>query len=74
MVALITGAGSGIGSAVARRLGDDGASVAVVDIDPEAADRTARPIANALAVAADVSDGRETEQVRRDRRTGPDLA
>jgi NAD(P)-dependent dehydrogenase (short-subunit alcohol dehydrogenase family) len=61
MVALITGAGSGIGRAVAERLGRDGASVAAVDLDGAAADETARPIEGAVAVTADVSDAEQVD-------------
>jgi len=57
--ALVTGGGSGIGRATARRLGENGASVAVVDIDAEAARATAEDIiahgGKAIALAADVS-------------------
>jgi 3-oxoacyl-[acyl-carrier protein] reductase len=64
-VALVTGAGAGIGAAVARRLGDEGAAVAVVDRDGDAANEVAREITDAggraVGIAADVS---LREQVR----------
>jgi NAD(P)-dependent dehydrogenase (short-subunit alcohol dehydrogenase family) len=58
-VAVVTGAGGGIGGAVAQRLAAEGASVVVDDLDGERAERTATAIrldgGAALAVAADVS-------------------
>lgn len=55
-VAVVTGGGSGIGEAAARRLAAEGASVVVVDVDGERATRTAGEIGQAaLGVAADVS-------------------
>jgi NAD(P)-dependent dehydrogenase (short-subunit alcohol dehydrogenase family) len=58
-VAVVTGGGSGIGEAVARRLGDRGDRVAVLDIDGEAAERVAAGMhaggAPALACRVDVS-------------------
>lgn len=41
---MVTGAGSGIGRAIAQRLADDGLAVAVVDLDDEAAERVADEI------------------------------
>jgi NAD(P)-dependent dehydrogenase (short-subunit alcohol dehydrogenase family) len=58
-VALITGAGSGIGQAAARLFASEGASVAVMDFNEAAAIGTANEITaqggKALAIAGDVS-------------------
>ena len=57
--AVITGAGSGIGEAIAHRLGAAGMSVVVADVDQDAADRVCRDLQAmciaALAVHTDVS-------------------
>jgi 2-hydroxycyclohexanecarboxyl-CoA dehydrogenase len=59
-VAVVTGGGSGIGEAICRRLAEGGSRVAVLDLQPDAADRVATELvaagASALPVAADVSD------------------
>ncbi len=54
-IALVTGAGSGLGEATARRLAAQGARVAVMDRSQEAAERVAAEI-NGLALVADVTD------------------
>ncbi len=54
--AIVTGAGSGIGRAIALRLAGDGYNVIVNDFRPEAAEAVAREIGtNAKPVAGDVS-------------------
>jgi 3-hydroxybutyrate dehydrogenase len=57
--AIVTGAASGIGKAVAERLAGEGASVAIADIQAEAARSTATQIAaggaRAIAVTMDVT-------------------
>ena len=54
-VALITGAGSGIGRQAALLFAREGARVAVVDVHEQAANETAAMLAGAIAVRADVS-------------------
>ncbi|WP_329454910.1 bifunctional aldolase/short-chain dehydrogenase [Streptomyces sp. NBC_01497] len=58
-VALVTGAASGIGKAVARRLVSEGACVVVADLDAESASAVAKELGGpdkAVAVAVDVTD------------------
>ena len=56
-VAVITGAGSGIGAAAARLFAAEGAAVAVLDRDAEGAGRVAGSLdGQGLALAADVTD------------------
>jgi 3-oxoacyl-[acyl-carrier protein] reductase len=55
-VAIVTGAGSGIGRAIAQRLARDGYKVVVNDLRKEAADAVAKEIGgDVIAVAGDVS-------------------
>lgn len=59
-VAIVTGAGRGLGAAIARALAAAGAAVAVNDINPDRAERVAGEIraagGRAIAVMADVSN------------------
>jgi len=59
-VALITGAGSGIGQASARIFAREGARVVCVDLKGDAAEATAREVGGA-AFAADVSKAKDAE-------------
>jgi 3-oxoacyl-[acyl-carrier protein] reductase len=54
-VAVVTGGGSGIGKAICERLGSDGAHIAALDINEDAAQATADRVGG-VAVRADVSD------------------
>lgn len=64
--ALVTGAATGLGNAIAERLADEGAAVILVDIDAEglahAVDRVRSRGAKAHAVVADVSSPSDVER------------
>lgn len=66
-VAIVTGAGSGIGRAGARILAKEGASVVIADRQPAAGEETAAIISGAggkaIAVATDVTDQAQLENL-----------
>jgi NAD(P)-dependent dehydrogenase (short-subunit alcohol dehydrogenase family) len=56
-VSIVTGAGAGIGAAIARAFCSEGARVVIADLDAASAGRTANDIgANAVAMALDVTN------------------
>jgi NAD(P)-dependent dehydrogenase (short-subunit alcohol dehydrogenase family) len=63
--AIVTGAGAGIGAAIARRLAHDGFTIVVADIDSERAHATTAALEGAghraLSVQVDVSDARSVD-------------
>jgi 3-oxoacyl-[acyl-carrier protein] reductase len=65
-VAVVTGAGGGIGQAIALRLAADGADVVVLDIDGSGAEQTAERIRAAgmpaIGLACDVADADDVRQ------------
>ncbi len=61
-VALVTGAAGAIGSVIARRLSENGASVVVADIDLAGAERVAAELDGASAAGVDIRDGASVEQ------------
>jgi NAD(P)-dependent dehydrogenase (short-subunit alcohol dehydrogenase family) len=58
---LVTGAASGIGHKVAERCVQEGAIVAVLDLEPSAAERAGAAVGAELALAADVTDNTAVE-------------
>jgi 3-oxoacyl-[acyl-carrier protein] reductase len=60
-VAVVTGGGSGLGEAISMRLAHDGARVAVLDVNLDAATVTAE-LAGGVAAHADVSDSASVDR------------
>ncbi len=60
--AVVTGAGSGIGEAIARVFADAGAAVFVLDRDASTAKGVAEKLPNSKAIVADVSDENSINQ------------
>ena len=60
--ALITGAGRGLGEAMARRFSEEGAKVVVTDLDQSNAEGVAKEI-DGVAMAMDVTDSARVAEV-----------
>lgn len=62
-VAIVTGAGQGIGRAIAVRLAAEGAQVAVADLNPDTARQTAAELGNgSIGLRTDVTDRSSVEE------------
>ena len=62
-VALVTGAGRGIGKAIAARLSEDGASVVVNDLDEDVARAAVAEIPNSVIAVGSVADASATDEM-----------
>jgi len=60
-IAIVTGAGRGIGKAVAGKLAAEGAAVVVTDLDEASAKETAAGLPGAVSIRADVTDRRSVQ-------------
>jgi len=69
-VAVVTGAGSGIGAALAGAFGETGLRVVLADVEPVAVERIAAKLrasgVEAVAIATDVSDADAVERLARE--------
>jgi NAD(P)-dependent dehydrogenase (short-subunit alcohol dehydrogenase family) len=75
-VCVVTGAGGGIGSAIARRLASEGATVVVCDVDGATADKVATEITGGGGRAEvsrfDLADAEAVALTRRGQAIRPD--
>lgn len=62
-IALVTGAGSGIGRAIAQEFSEAGARVICLDVNREAAHTTAKALVGATGVACDIANASEVAEV-----------
>lgn len=66
-IAVVTGGGSGIGAAISRQLGEEGAEVVVADLDSDAAHKIAAEIradgGKARDFTVDISDAKAVEKL-----------
>jgi 2-hydroxycyclohexanecarboxyl-CoA dehydrogenase len=60
-IAIVTGAGQGIGRAIADKLAAEGATVVVTDLDEASAKQTAAGLPGAVAIRADVTDRQDVQ-------------
>jgi NAD(P)-dependent dehydrogenase (short-subunit alcohol dehydrogenase family) len=65
-VAIVTGAGSGIGAATAKALSDRGDKVVCADINLDAAKQTAGALRDAIAIDVDVTNAASCERMVRE--------
>jgi sorbitol-6-phosphate 2-dehydrogenase len=62
-VAVVTGAAQGLGEALARRLDQEGCSLAVADINIEAANKVSQSLNDAIAIKVDVTSKEQVEEM-----------
>ena len=62
-IAVVTGAGSGIGKAIARELGNRDFKVVATDIDAAAAEATSKLIADSTYLQLDVTNPEQSHQI-----------
>ena len=66
-IALITGGGSGLGKAMSLLFAEEGADIAIADIDSSSAEKTAREVREigrrAIAIRADIAESKDVDMM-----------